>query len=107
MELSSLETLMAHGGCQLHVVHWIVARDDCVDGPAVALVIGHELADHIASRLSIYDATLDLCQRLIITVPILAPPTIANREEETVASIRRTIPTQFFQVCRSLSTTRL
>jgi len=39
----------------------------------------------IANRLSIYNAALDLCQRLNIDLPILAPST-ANREEETVAS---------------------
>jgi putative transposase len=39
-----------------------------------------------ANRLSIYDAAVDLCQRLNIPVPILAPPPTANREEETVAA---------------------
>jgi CHC2 zinc finger len=39
-----------------------------------------------ANRLSIYDAALDLCQRLNIPLPLLAPPPIANREGETVAS---------------------
>jgi len=39
-----------------------------------------------ANRLSIYDAALDLCQRLNIPVPILAPPPTANREEEPVAT---------------------
>jgi hypothetical protein len=39
-----------------------------------------------ANRLSIYDAAIDLCQRLNIPQPILAPPPTANREEETVAS---------------------
>jgi DNA primase len=40
-----------------------------------------------ANRLSIYDAALDLCQRLNIPVPILAPPTLTgNREEEPVAT---------------------
>jgi transposase InsO family protein len=39
-----------------------------------------------ANRLSIYDAAIDLCQRLNIPQPILAPPSTANREEETVAS---------------------
>jgi hypothetical protein len=39
-----------------------------------------------ANRLSIYDAALDLCQRLNIPLPILAPPLTANREEETVAT---------------------
>jgi hypothetical protein len=38
-----------------------------------------------ANRLSIYDAALDLCQRLNIPLPILAPPPTANREEEPVA----------------------
>jgi len=39
-----------------------------------------------ANRLSIYDAALELCQRLNIPLPILAPPPTANREEETVAT---------------------
>ncbi len=39
----------------------------------------------IANRLSIYDAAVDLCQRLNIPLPILAPPPTANREEEPVA----------------------
>ena len=39
-----------------------------------------------ANRLSIYDAALDLCQRLNIPLPLLAPPPTANREEEPVAS---------------------
>lgn len=40
-----------------------------------------------AQRLSIYDAALDLCQRLNIPVPMLIPPTSAGtREEETVAT---------------------
>jgi transposase InsO family protein len=38
-----------------------------------------------ANRLSIYDAALDLCQRLNIPVPTLAPPPTGNREEEPVA----------------------
>jgi transposase InsO family protein len=38
-----------------------------------------------ANRLSIYDAAIDLCQRLNIPLPTLAPPPTANREEETVA----------------------
>jgi transposase InsO family protein len=38
-----------------------------------------------ANRLSIYDAAIDLCQRLNIPLPLLAPPN-ANREEETVAN---------------------
>jgi putative transposase len=40
----------------------------------------------IANRLSIYDAATDLCQRLNIPLPSLAPPSTANREEETVVS---------------------
>ena len=32
-----------------------------------------------ANRLSIYDAAIDLCQRLNIPLPLLAPP--ANREQ--------------------------
>lgn len=40
----------------------------------------------IANRSSIYDAAIDLCQRLNIPLPILAPPPTANREEEPVAS---------------------
>ena len=39
-----------------------------------------------ANRLSPYDAALDLCQRLSIPLPLLAPPPTANREEETVAT---------------------
>jgi putative transposase len=39
-----------------------------------------------ANRLSIYNAAMDLCQRLNIPLPILVPPPITNREEETVAS---------------------
>jgi putative transposase len=39
-----------------------------------------------ANRLSIYDAAVDLCQRLNIPLPTLTPPPTANREEETVAS---------------------
>jgi len=39
----------------------------------------------IANRLSIYDAAIDLCQRLNIALPILAPPPTPNREEEPVA----------------------
>jgi putative transposase len=38
-----------------------------------------------AQRLSIYDAALDLCQRLNIPLPTLTPPPTGNREEETVA----------------------
>jgi putative transposase len=37
-----------------------------------------------ANHLSIYDAAVDLCQRLNIPLPTLPPPT-RNREEETVA----------------------
>jgi putative transposase len=38
-------------------------------------------------NLSIYDAAVDLCQRLNIPVPLLTPPTTpATREEETVAT---------------------
>jgi hypothetical protein len=38
-------------------------------------------------RLSIYDAAIDLCQRLNIPLPTLTPPaTTANREEEPVAT---------------------
>jgi hypothetical protein len=40
----------------------------------------------VANRLSIYDAAIDLCQRLGIPLPTLAPPPTANREEEPVAS---------------------
>ena len=43
-----------------------------------------------ANRLSIYDAAIDLCQRLNIPLPILAPPTTANREEEPVAAASST-----------------
>jgi len=39
-----------------------------------------------ANRLSIYDAATDLCQRLNIPLPILPPPSTANREEEPVAT---------------------
>ena len=39
-----------------------------------------------ANRLSIYDAALDLCQRLNIPLPVLPSPATGNREEETVAS---------------------
>jgi hypothetical protein len=48
----------------------------------------------IANRLTIYDAAIDLCPRLNIPLPILAPPPTANREEEPVAtdSSTRTIP---------------
>jgi transposase InsO family protein len=43
-----------------------------------------------ANRLSIYDAAIDLCQRLNVPLPILAPPDTANREEETVATASST-----------------
>jgi hypothetical protein len=36
-----------------------------------------------ANRLSIYDAAIDLCQRLHIPLPTL-PPSAPNRDEETV-----------------------
>jgi putative transposase len=39
-----------------------------------------------ANRFSPYDAALDLCQRLIIPLPTLAPMPSANREEEPVAT---------------------
>jgi putative transposase len=39
-----------------------------------------------AKRLSIYDAAIDLCQRLNIPLPVLTAPTAGNREEETVAT---------------------
>src|SRR5437588_7173411 len=39
-----------------------------------------------AQGLSLYDAAIDLCQRLNTPLPILAPPATANREEETVAT---------------------
>lgn len=39
-----------------------------------------------ANRLSIYDAAVDLCHRLHVTLPVLHPPATANREEETVAT---------------------
>jgi putative transposase len=38
-----------------------------------------------AQRLSIYDAAIDLCQRLHVVLPTLARPENRNREEETVA----------------------
>ena len=41
-------------------------------------------------RLSIYDAAIDLCQRLSIPLPMLAPPSTANREEESVATASST-----------------
>jgi hypothetical protein len=39
-----------------------------------------------ANRLSIYDAAIDLCQRLNIPLPLLTSPATGNREEETVAT---------------------
>jgi transposase InsO family protein len=39
-----------------------------------------------ANRLSVYDAAIDLCQRLAIPLPTL-PPTTRNSEEEPVASM--------------------
>jgi putative transposase len=39
-----------------------------------------------ANRLSIYDAAIDLCQRLNIPLPTLSPPP-RNREEEPVAPV--------------------
>jgi putative transposase len=39
-----------------------------------------------AHRLSIYDAAIDLCQRLNVPLPRLAPPPSPNREEATVAT---------------------
>jgi transposase-like protein len=39
-----------------------------------------------ANRLSIYDAAIDLCQRLNVPLPTLPPPATANREEESVAA---------------------
>jgi putative transposase len=39
-----------------------------------------------AQRLPIYDAALDLCQRLHLPVPLLTPLPTGNREEETVAA---------------------
>jgi putative transposase len=47
-----------------------------------------------ANRLAIYDVALDLCQRFNIPLPLLALPTTANREEESVAtgSSTSTIP---------------
>jgi len=43
-----------------------------------------------ANCLSIYDAAIDLCQRLNIPLPTLPPPTNANREEESVATASST-----------------
>jgi transposase InsO family protein len=39
-----------------------------------------------ANRLSIYDAALDLCNRLHIALPLLTPPATANREEAPVVT---------------------
>jgi len=39
-----------------------------------------------ANRLSIYEAAIDLCQRLNIPLPLLTSPAAGNREEETVAT---------------------
>ena len=39
-----------------------------------------------ANQLSIYDAALDVCQRLNIPLPLLPSSATGNREEETVAS---------------------
>jgi hypothetical protein len=39
-----------------------------------------------ANRLSIYDAAIDLSQRLNIPLPLLTSPVTGNREEETVAT---------------------
>src|SRR5262249_3313874 len=39
-----------------------------------------------AKGLSIYDAAIDLCQRLQLPLPVLTPPPTANREEEPVAA---------------------
>lgn len=43
-----------------------------------------------ANRMCVYDAAVDLCQRLSIQLPTLPPPTTANREEETVANNAKT-----------------
>jgi putative transposase len=43
-----------------------------------------------ANRLSIYDAAIDLCQRLNVPLPTLAPPANKNREEEPVATASST-----------------
>ncbi|NJN05137.1 MAG: DDE-type integrase/transposase/recombinase [Rhodobacteraceae bacterium] len=47
-----------------------------------------------AQRLNIYDAAIDLCQRLHLPIPVLAPTNHGNRDEETVAddSTTCTIP---------------
>ncbi len=39
-----------------------------------------------AQRLPIYDAAVDLCQKLNIPVPVLTSPTTGHREEEPVAT---------------------
>ena len=39
-----------------------------------------------AQHLSLYDAAVDLCQRLHMALPTLGPPQPRNREEEPVAS---------------------
>jgi transposase InsO family protein len=39
-----------------------------------------------ANRLSIYDAAIDLCQRLSVPLPLQTPPAAGNREEEPVAT---------------------
>ena len=43
-----------------------------------------------ANRLSIYDAAINLCQRLGIPLPPLPVPPARNGEEETVASLSET-----------------
>jgi putative transposase len=43
-----------------------------------------------ANRLSIYDAALDLCQRLNLPLPTLDQPPLGNREEATVAGGAKT-----------------
>jgi transposase InsO family protein len=43
-----------------------------------------------ANRLSIYDAALDICQRLNLPLPLLPPQPTVNREEETVATASST-----------------
>ena len=43
-----------------------------------------------ANRLTIYDAAIDLCQRLRIPLPTLPATTQRNREEETVAPLSQT-----------------
>jgi putative transposase len=43
-----------------------------------------------ANRLSIYDAAIDLCQRLNVPLPLLTTPPAGNREEETVANASST-----------------